>query len=210
MCVKGRVNAGVFIDFLKRMIKSTDRKVFLIVNGHPSHKAKKVSKFLELETVTDRLELFYLPPYSPELNPDEFVWNDLKNNSLGRKAIASIEQLKREVISYLRFIQKTPERVRSYFKAPTTEYAAARIILRRLICHFSHEAGRPFGRPARFLVRSDPFQPVWHSTLLSFSPAWAMRSRQSSTSWLAASISLSAAMAASMSPALKLARHSMP
>ncbi len=123
MCVKGRVNAGVFIDFLKRMIKSTDRKVFLIVDGHPSHKAKKVGKFLE--TVRDRLELFFLPPYSPELNPDEFVWNDLKNNSLGRKAIASIEQLKREVISYLRFIQKTPERVRSYFKAPTTEYAAA-------------------------------------------------------------------------------------
>ena len=106
MCVKGRVNAGVFIDFLQRMIKSTDRKVFLIVDGHPSHKAKKVSKFLE--TVTDRLELFFLPPYSPELNPDEFVWNDLKNNSLGRKAIVSIEQLKREVIPYLRFIQKTP------------------------------------------------------------------------------------------------------
>ena len=122
MCVKGRVNAGIFIDFLKRMIQSTDRKVFLIVDGHPSHKAKKVGKFLE--TVPDRLELFFLPPYSPELNPDELVWNDLKNNSLGRKAIASVEQLKREVISYLRFIQKTPERVMSYFRAPTTAYAA--------------------------------------------------------------------------------------
>lgn len=122
MCVKGRVNAGVFIDFLKRMIQSTDRKVFLIVDGHPSHKAKKVGRFLE--TVSDRLELFFLPPYSPELNPDEFVWNDLKNNSLGRKAITGIEQLKQEVISYLRFIQKTPNRVMSYFKAPTTVYAA--------------------------------------------------------------------------------------
>jgi len=122
MCVKGRVNAGIFIDFLKRMIQSTDRKVFLIVDGHPSHKAKRVGKFLE--TVPDRLELFFLPPYSPELNPDELVWNDLKNNSLGRKAITSVEQLKREVISYLRFIQKTPERVMSYFRAPTTAYAA--------------------------------------------------------------------------------------
>lgn len=122
MCVKGRVNAGVFIDFLKRMIQTTERKVFLIVDGHPSHKAKKVSKFVE--TVSECLELFFLPPYSPELNPDELVWNDLKNNSLGRKGITCIEQMKREVISYLRFIQKTPERVRSYFKAPTTAYAA--------------------------------------------------------------------------------------
>ena len=122
MCVKGRVNAGVFIDFLKRMLKSTECKVFLIVDAHPSHKAKKVSKFLK--SVADRIELFFLPPYSPELNPDEYVWNDLKNNSLGRKAITSIEEMKREVISYLRFIQKTPERVRSFFHAPTTAYAA--------------------------------------------------------------------------------------
>lgn len=122
MCVKGSVNAGVFIVFLKRMIKTTDRKVFLIVDGHPSHKAKKVAKFVE--GVADRLELFFLPPYSPEMNPDELVWNDLKNNSLGCKAISSLDELKREVISYLRFIQKTPERVISYFKAPTTAYAA--------------------------------------------------------------------------------------
>lgn len=122
MCVKGRVNAGVFIEFLKRMIKSADRKVFLIVDGHPTHKAKKVSKFVE--SVSNHLELFFLPPYSPELNPDELVWNDLKNNSLGRKAITCVESMKQEVISYLRFIQKTPERVKSYFRAPTTTYAA--------------------------------------------------------------------------------------
>ena len=66
MCVKGRVNAGVFIDFLKRMLLCTDRKVFLIVDGHPTHKAKKVKEFVDC--VSDRLELFFLPPYSPELN----------------------------------------------------------------------------------------------------------------------------------------------
>ena len=123
MCVKGRVNAGVFIDFLKRMIQNAPRKIFLIVDGHPTHKAKKVTKFVE--SVSDRLQLFYLPPYSPELNPDELVWNDLKNNAIGRKALSCVAQLKQEVISYMRFIQKTPERVRSYFNAPTTAYAAA-------------------------------------------------------------------------------------
>jgi len=57
MCVKGRVNAGVFIDVLKRMIESTERKVFLIVDGRPSHKAKKVIKFLK--SVADRMEFFF-------------------------------------------------------------------------------------------------------------------------------------------------------
>lgn len=78
-----------------------------------------------IAAVSDFLELFYLPPYSPELNPDELVWNDLKNNALGRKPIIGPDQLKREVISFLRYLQKTPERVRSYFRTPSTGYAAA-------------------------------------------------------------------------------------
>ena len=92
----------------------------MVVDGHPTHKAKKVGKFVE--SVSDQLELFFLLPYSPELNQDELVWNDLKNNSLGRKAIIDAEQMKQEVISFLRSIQKMPERIMSYFKAPTTVY----------------------------------------------------------------------------------------
>ena len=121
MCVDGRVNAGVFIDFLKRVAHNAPRKVFLIVDGHPTHKAKKVKTYLA--SVPDRLELFFLPPYSPELNPDELVWNDLKNNAIGRKAITGAQQMKDEVLSFLRSLQKLPERVRSYFRAPTTAYA---------------------------------------------------------------------------------------
>jgi transposase len=81
-----------------------------------------VKEFLEKNAT--KIRLILLPPYSPELNPDELVWNDLKNNCLGRKAIVSAEQLKAEVISFLRFLQKTPERIRSYFQAPTTCYAS--------------------------------------------------------------------------------------
>ena len=68
MTVQGTVNANVFKEFLKRLISGVDRKVFLIVDGHPSHKAKLVQQFVA-ENV-DRIELFFLPPYSPELNPD--------------------------------------------------------------------------------------------------------------------------------------------
>jgi transposase len=122
MITKGRVGARVFIEFLQRLIYNANRPIFLIVDGHPAHKAKIVTKFLEEHE--DELRLFFLPPYSPELNPDERVWNDLKNNSIGRKMITSPEDLQHEVISELRSIQKSTERVRGYFQNETTKYAA--------------------------------------------------------------------------------------
>jgi transposase len=122
MVTNGRVGARVFVDFLKRLLHNTDRPIFLIVDGHPAHKAALVKQFVA--TTKGQLRLFLLPPYSPELNPDERVWNDLKNNSVGRKMITSPAELKRDVISHLRFIQKSPDRVRGYFHNETTKYAA--------------------------------------------------------------------------------------
>jgi len=122
MTVKGRVGANQFIEFIKRLLHNVPRMVFLIVDGHPSHKAKKVKRFVE--SVKDRFRLFYLPPYSPELNPDERVWNDLKNNAIGRQSITTPKQLKGAIISHLRLVQKSPDRVRSYFQSETTKYAA--------------------------------------------------------------------------------------
>lgn len=122
MVTKGRVGAKVFIEFLKRLIYNAARPIFLIVDGHPAHKAKMVQRFLA--SVEGKLRLFFLPPYSPELNPDERVWNDLKNNSIGRKVVTGPEDLKREVIGDLRSIQKSPDRVRAYFQNETTRYAA--------------------------------------------------------------------------------------
>lgn len=121
MTVRGRVTAAKFIEFIKRLIHGIDRMVFLIVDGHPTHKAKMVRRFVD--SVKDRFRLFYLPPYSPELNPDERVWNDLKNNAIGKQVITTPKNLYRSVISYLRFIQKSPSRVRSYFNNETTLYA---------------------------------------------------------------------------------------
>ena len=122
MVVKGRVKAAQFIQFIKRLLHGVQQRVFLIVDGHPVHKAKMVSRFIE--TVKDRFQIFLLPPYSPELNPDERVWNDLKNNAVGKQAITTPQQLHKAVISHLRFIQKKPERVRSYYNNETTKYAA--------------------------------------------------------------------------------------
>jgi len=122
MAVRGRVNAVEFIDFMERLIHGVEQKVFLIVDGHPVHKARRVNRFVESHK--DRLQLFYLPPYSPELNPDERVWNDLKNNAVGKQVITTPKELHRAVINHLRSIQKSPARVRSYFNNETTKYAA--------------------------------------------------------------------------------------
>jgi transposase len=122
MVTKGRVGARVFIEFLRRLLYNSDRPIFLIVDGHPAHKAQMVTRFLA--STEGKLRLFFLPPYSPELNPDERVWNDVKNNSIGRKVITSPEHLKRKVLGDLRSIQKSPDRVRAYFQSETTQDAA--------------------------------------------------------------------------------------
>jgi transposase len=122
MVVKGRIGAPQCIDFIKRLIHGMDRMTFLIVDGHPVHKARSVTTFIK--TIKDRFRLFFLPPYSPELNPDERVWNDLKHNAMGRQRISAPEQLHRAVITHLRSIQKSPARGRNYFNNKTTQYAA--------------------------------------------------------------------------------------
>lgn len=122
MVAKGKVGAKVFVEFLRRLLHKAARPIFLIVDGHPAHKAKMVKKFLAQHE--GELRLFFLPPYSPELNPDERVWNDLKNNTIGRKVITGPDELKREVLNDLRSIQKSKDRVRAYFQNETTIYAA--------------------------------------------------------------------------------------
>jgi transposase len=122
MVTKGRVGAKVFIEFIKRLLRDIKGVIFLIVDGHPAHKAALVKKFVK--SVKDRFQLFFLPPYSPELNPDEWVWNDLKNNGIGRKVITTPAQLKKEAVSHMRHLQNSPQLIQSFFQAPTTKYAA--------------------------------------------------------------------------------------
>ena len=75
------------------LLVNASSPIFLVVDGHPTHKAKSVKRFVQEQN--GWLELHYLPAYAPELNPDELVWNDLKNNALGRKFITSREALSR-------------------------------------------------------------------------------------------------------------------
>ena len=118
---EGRMNGGRFIEFLKALLRSVPGKIFLIVDGSSVHKAKKVREFVENET-DGRLQVFFLPSYSPELNPDEWVWNNVKNDRIGRAVIMSKDDLKARAVSALRRLQKLPDLVRGFFHDPKLAY----------------------------------------------------------------------------------------
>ncbi|MEN9846039.1 MAG: hypothetical protein RIS36_1186, partial [Pseudomonadota bacterium] len=77
MVTKERLTVGVFIDFLKRLLIGASGSIYLVLDRHPVHRSKKVAQFVE--SLEGKLRLFFLPPYAPEVNPDELVWNDVKN-----------------------------------------------------------------------------------------------------------------------------------
>ena len=120
MTVEGRMNAEKFIEFLKRLIHNASRPVFLIVDRHPSHRAKKVLAFVR--STEGRLRLFFLPPYAPDLNPDEHVWNHLKNHGVGKQAIRSRDQFRKVVLGHMRSLQRLPDLIRSFFRDPHLRY----------------------------------------------------------------------------------------
>lgn len=122
MLFKEGFTAGIFIDFLSRLIRYNRRKVFIIVDGHPAHKAKMVKEWLEEHA--ERIELFFLPAYSPELNPDELVNQDVKTNAVGKHRTLNVDQLKSNVENYLVKRRNNPKQVRNYFHEKHVRYAA--------------------------------------------------------------------------------------
>lgn len=118
----GSMNADILIDFCKRLIKTSKRKVFLILDNLRVHHAKVFKGWLEKHK--DEIAVFYLPSYSPELNPDEYLNCDLKAGVHSGKPARSKEQLKSKVISHMRMLQNKPNRVAKYFEHECIRYAA--------------------------------------------------------------------------------------
>jgi transposase len=122
MVLDKAINAPTLIRFLERLIQDARRKVFLILDRLQVHRAGQVRDWLAAHRA--RIEVFYLPPYSPELNPDEGLNADLKQ-AVTRKAPArSKQQLRQAAISHMRRLAKSPARIRSYFRHKPVRYAA--------------------------------------------------------------------------------------
>jgi transposase len=121
MIYKENMTYQVLITFMQRLVKDAPRKVFLILDNLKVHHAKKVQEWL-LEH-NSQIEVFYLPSYSPELNPDEYLNCDLKDGVHSAPPSRSDKTLKERVTSHMRKLQKLPQRVVKYFQHPKIAYA---------------------------------------------------------------------------------------
>ena len=123
MVFKTRFTADVMLAFLRRLVRHQTRRISLIVDRHPVHRSRKVQQWLAHNR--KQLRLFFLPSYSPDLNPDEYLNQDVKSNALGRQRPENREEMIDGLRSYLRSTQRRPDIVRNYFHADSVRYAAA-------------------------------------------------------------------------------------
>jgi|APFre7841882630_1041343.scaffolds.fasta_scaffold49433_1 transposase len=122
MVYKDAMNADLFIKFMGRLTKDAGRKVFLVVDNLRTHHSKPVKEWLNAHK--DEIEVFYLPSYSPELNPDEYLNCDMKAAVHSGLPSRNEKELKTKVVSHMRKLQKLPKRITKYFKHPRINYAA--------------------------------------------------------------------------------------
>lgn len=123
MVFRSGFTAAVFLRFLRRLVKESRRKVFLIVDRHPVHRSRKVRDWLAKHP--DQIEMFFLPAYSPDLNPDEMLNQDVKANAVGKRRPRTRPQMMRTVRGYLERRRRNPELVQRYFREASVRYAAA-------------------------------------------------------------------------------------
>jgi transposase len=122
MLYEGALNVERFLAFLRRLTKDAGRKLFLIVDNLKVHHARKVKAWVASHA--HEIELFFLPAYAPDHNPDEHLNNDLKQALRQQPQPGSKDELVERTRSVLRAIQRSPERVRAYFKPAPVRYAA--------------------------------------------------------------------------------------
>jgi transposase len=122
MLYAGKLDSLTFITFLERLIEERERKLIWIVDRHPVHRGQAVQDWLAQHS--QQIEFVFLPSYSPQLNPVEYLNGDVKQGVHSKAPTRNFEQLKLRVLSHLRKLQKLPARVASYFQHPDIAYAA--------------------------------------------------------------------------------------
>jgi transposase len=120
---EGSLNGPVFIDFCRRLLHDAPGPVFLVLDGHPVHRSKAVKQFAD--ATGGQLRLWFLPGYSPELNPDEWVWKNIKHDRIGRAGVTSPEDLKAKALAALHRLQRLPHLIQGFFRDPNLRYITA-------------------------------------------------------------------------------------
>lgn len=115
------IDSECFIAFLKQVISKRKKPLILLVDRVPFHRSKKVREFVKANR--SKLRIYFLPRYAPDFNPDEQVWNEIKNNQLGKQSVLNKADLKEKLKSALASLQKRADRIISFFRLPNTQYA---------------------------------------------------------------------------------------
>jgi transposase len=122
MIIDGNFNHVRLIEFFEALIKQAGRKVFLVLDNLGVHHCKPVKKWLAAHQ--EQIEVFYLPSYSPELNPDERLNGDLKQAIETRVPCRTKDKLRSAATNHMAAIENNPERIKAFFKDPIVAYAA--------------------------------------------------------------------------------------
>lgn len=122
MLYKDNMNSKKLIDFMGRIVRDSEKKVFLILDNLKVHHSKAVQKWVENHK--EKIEVFYLPPYAPEYNPDELVNSDLKRTVGEKSSPRSKNELEKNIRSHLKKLQLSKDKVASFFHAKYTSYAS--------------------------------------------------------------------------------------
>ena len=117
---QGALNADLFVTLLKKMMRHRKKPVHLVLDSLPAHKTAVVKNYVA--STKGRLTLHFLPGYAPDLNPDELVWSHVKRTGVARRPLRKGENLRDKIDAQLAKIQKMPQLVRSFFKAPSVAY----------------------------------------------------------------------------------------
>lgn len=121
MVYPGGLNIAIFLKFLRRLIQGQQKKIFLILDNLKVHHGKKVQAWVQKHN--HLIELFFLPPYAPEYNPDEYLNNTLKQRTHREKMSKNQEELSGHLRSTLAGLQKEPETIQALFQAPSVRHA---------------------------------------------------------------------------------------
>jgi transposase len=121
------MNQQKLIEFMRRMIKDIPQKIFLLLDNLKVHHGRIVREWLEKHK--NRIEVFYLPPYSPELNPDEYLNCALKHDVHGGIKPHTAREMESKTQSFMRRLQHNPDKVKAFFKHKKLAYLKSYISL---------------------------------------------------------------------------------
>ena len=121
--IDGTLDSARLIGFFKQLLHRAPGPVFVVLDNHSVHRSKTVRAFVD--STDGALEIYRLPSYSPQLNPDEWAWKNVKHDRVGRKSVSGLDQFKALAVGALRRLQASPAIIRGFFADPNLAYIAA-------------------------------------------------------------------------------------